>query len=76
MQTSRIVAAVAAFAAAAAFGETVIEGKWTIVCPDYPTEQHGMVRGFRDMAVVFSDVLDESVGVKADVVTEDRAPKG
>ncbi len=76
MKTTRIVAAVAAFVAAAAFGETVIEGRWTVVYPEYPKEQPGMTRGFRDMAVVLSDVLGESVGAKVAVVAEGNEPKG
>ncbi len=70
-----IAAAVSVLCFVVAFGDTVIEGRWTIVYPEYPKEQCGMTRGLRDMSGVLSDVLGESVGVKANVVVGGKEPK-
>jgi hypothetical protein len=65
-----------ALANADAAVETVIEGEWTVVYPEYPKESCGLTEGLSAMSGVLCDVLGESVGVKAKAVTEGREPKG
>ena len=74
--TRKILTAAAALMAAASFGETVIEGDWTVVYPEYPKESCGLTQGLSEMANVLCDTLGESVGVKAKAVVEGREPKG
>ena len=71
-----LAAAVAALTVAAVFGDTVIEGDWTVVYPDYPKESCGLTKGLGTMANALCDVLGESVGVKAKAVVEGGEPKG
>ena len=76
MKRTMLAAVAAALMSAAAFGETVIEGEWTVVYPSYPTESRGLTQGLGAMSRVLCDVLDESLGVKAKAVVEGREPKG
>ena len=71
-----MIAVAAALIAVAAFGETVVDGEWTVVYPNYPKESCGLTQGLSTMAYVLCDVLGESVGVKAKAVVEGREPKG
>jgi len=64
------------FSVGVVFGETVVEGEWTVVYPNYPKENWGLTSGLATMSGVLCDVLGESVGVKAKAVVEGREPKG
>ena len=72
----RFVCIVLGFSVAAALGDTVVEGDWTVVYPNCPKENRGLKHGLGTMADVLCDVLGESVGVKARAVVEGREPKG